>query len=57
MLTRAVLAAIQKEITKQHPGFGGPLTIYGERSCLTQTTLDRKGIVFKQTPYDVKARA
>ena len=57
VLTRAVLAAIQKEIAKQHPGFDGPLTIYGERSCLMQTTLDRKGIVFKQTPYDVKARA
>ena len=57
VLTRAVLAAIQKEIAKQHPSFDGPLTIYGERSCLTQTTLDRKGIVFKQTPYDVKARA
>ena len=57
VLTRAVLAAIQKEIAKQHPGFDGPLMIYGERSCLTQTTLDRKGIVFKQTPYDVKARA
>ena len=57
VLTRAVLAAIQKEIAKQHPGFDGPLTIYGERSCLTQATLDRKDIVFKQTPYDVKARA
>ena len=28
----------------------------GEQSRLTPSTLDREGIVFKQTPYDVKTK-
>jgi adenine-specific DNA-methyltransferase len=48
---------IRKAITKLKPGFEGPLTIDGEQSRLTPATLDRQGITFKQTPYDVKARA
>lgn len=57
VLTRATLAVIREEIAKVEPAFDGPLTIYGEQSRLTPATLDRERITFKQTPYDVKARA
>lgn len=56
VLTRATLAHIREEIAKAHPGADGPLTVYGEQSRLMPQTLEREGIVFKQTPYDVKAR-
>ena len=56
VLTRATLAAIRKEIAHKDTNFSGPLTIYGEQSRLTPATLDREDIVFKQTPYDIKAR-
>ena len=62
VLTHATLKRIRAEITRAHPGFVAknpdyPLTIYGEQSRLTPATLDRVRIAFKQTPYDVKARA
>lgn len=57
VLTRATLAVIHEEIAKADPTFDGPLTVYGEQSRLTPATLDRERITFKQTPYDVKARA
>ena len=56
VLTRATLAVIRQEITHKDANFAGPLTIYGEQSRLTPATLDREDIVFKQTPYDIKAR-
>jgi len=56
VLTRATLALIREDIAKLVPDFDGPLTVYGEQSRLTTTTLDRERITFKQTPYDVKAR-
>ena len=56
VLTRATLAHIREEIAKAHPDADGPLTVYGEQSRLMPETLEREGIVFKQTPYDVKAR-
>ena len=56
VLTRATLGHIREEIAKTHPGADGPLTVYGEQSRLMPQTLEREGIVFKQTPYDVKAR-
>ena len=56
VLTRATLAHIREEIAKVHPDADGPLTVYGEQSRLMPQTLEREGIVFKQTPYDVKAR-
>lgn len=56
VLTRATLAVIREDIAKMVPDFDGPLTVYGEQSRLTPTTLDRERITFKQTPYDVKAR-
>ena len=56
VLTRATLAHIHEEIAKAHPSADGPLTVYGEQSRLMPQTLEREGIIFKQTPYDVKAR-
>ena len=56
VLTRSILARVRDEIDRIQPGFDGPLTVYGEQSRLTPTTLDREGIVFKQMPYDVKTR-
>ena len=56
VLTRATLAVVRQEIAHKDANFSGPLTIYGEQSRLTPATLDREDIVFKQTPYDIKAR-
>ncbi|MEL6113257.1 MAG: site-specific DNA-methyltransferase, partial [Pseudomonadota bacterium] len=52
VLTRTTLALIRDDAGD----FDGPLTIYGERSALAPATLERENIIFKQTPYDVKAR-
>lgn len=62
VLTRATLALIREEIAKMQPDFvkqnpDYPLTVYGEQSRLTPATLDRERVTFKQTPYDIKARA
>ena len=57
VLTRATLALIREEIAEATEGFCGPLTVYGEQSRLTPATLERERIVFKQTPYDIEARA
>jgi adenine-specific DNA-methyltransferase len=57
VLTRATFALIRDAIAKLAPDFVGPLTVYGEQSRLTTSALDRERITFKQTPYDVKARA
>jgi adenine-specific DNA-methyltransferase len=54
VLTRTTLAAIRQDL---HAGFEGSLLIYGERCILSPATLKRERITFKQTPYDVKARA
>ena len=56
VLTRETLAIIRDKIAKKQSGFEGGLTIYGEASRLSNATLARKGIVFKQTPYEIKAR-
>jgi len=54
VLTRKTLAVIREAL----PGdFAGPVTVYGERSALSDLSLVREQITFKQTPYDVKARA
>lgn len=62
VLTRPTLRIIRDEIDQAYPGFAAAnpdyqLTVYGEQSRLTPVTLDRERITFKQTPYDVKARA
>jgi len=54
VLTRKTLALIRNALPDD---FHGPVTIYGERSALFDASLVREGITFKQTPYDVKARA
>jgi len=54
VLTRATLKLIREDLPA---GFRGPVLVYGERSILSDATLDRENITFKQTPYDVKARA
>ncbi len=56
VLTRPTLKLIREKIAKKDPAFAGPLTVYGEQSRITAPTLDREGVTFKQTPYDVKAR-
>ena len=57
VLTRPTLARIRREIARRDADFAGPLTVYGEQSRLSQATLAQQDIVFKQTPYDIKARA
>lgn len=56
VLTRVTLAAIREKIAKKDPAFDGPITVYGEQSRIAAPTLEREGVTFKQTPYDVKAR-
>jgi adenine-specific DNA-methyltransferase len=56
VLTQETLGIVREKIEKKQPGFKGELVIYGEASRLSDTTLTRKNIVFRQTPYDVKAR-
>ncbi|MBJ6124787.1 site-specific DNA-methyltransferase [Microvirga splendida] len=56
VLTRSTLQLIREAIAKKHPAFDGPVTVYGEQSRLGAASLEREGITFKQTPYDVKAR-
>ena len=57
VLTRSTLGLIREKIHDAAPKFDGLLTVYGERSRLTPATLQREQIVFKQTPYDIRARA
>lgn len=52
VLTRKTLAAIRAAQGK----FTGPVTLYGERTALADASLKAEDILFKQTPYDVKAR-
>ena len=54
VLTRKTLAVIRNAVPE---GFVGPITVYGERSVLSEASLVREQVTFKQTPYDVKARA
>ncbi len=54
VLTRKTLTMVRDALPAD---FVGPLTVYGERSALSDPSLVREGITFKQTPYDVKARA
>ena len=57
VLTRSTLSLVRERIAEAAPGFDGALTIYGERSRLMPATLKRERVAFRQTPYDVKARA
>ena len=57
VLTRKTLSLVRENLAAYSPGFAGPLTVYGEQSRLGPGALEREKITFKQTPYDVKARA
>lgn len=57
VLTRGALRVIREEIEKAYPRFDGPLTVYGEQSRLAQSSHETERVTFRQTPYDVKARA
>ena len=52
VLTRKTLAVIRAAQGK----FAGPITLYGERTALSEATLKEENITFRQTPYDVRAR-
>ena len=56
VLTSRTLGIIRDEIGKIQPGFNGPLIVYGESSRMGEARLKKEKIIFKQTPYDVKAR-
>jgi adenine-specific DNA-methyltransferase len=56
VLTRSTLQIVRDAIWRRNEAFDGGITIYGEQSRLGPATLARENIVFKQTPYDVKAR-
>ena len=57
VLTRAIVAVVRREIARVWAGFAGTLTVYGEQTRLARATLEQERIIFKQIPYDVKARA
>jgi len=62
VLTRATLRLIREEVEKLAPELAAadpayPLTVYGEQSRITPASLEQEKITFKQTPYEVKARA
>ena len=52
VLTRKTLSMIRASAGD----FAGPMTVYGEACRLSLETLKAEGILFKQTPYDVRAR-
>lgn len=51
-----VLTAALLERLRAESGWNGPMTVYGEWSKLGAARLAEAQVVFKQTPYDVKAR-
>lgn len=57
VLTRAVLGLIREDLARAAPGFAGDLVIYGAACRLSEATLREQGILFRQTPYDISARA
>jgi adenine-specific DNA-methyltransferase len=52
VLNRQTLRVIREVAGK----FEGPITVYGERTVLSDASLEVESISFKQTPYDVRAR-
>lgn len=55
VLTHAVLRLIRDEA--QAAGHMGPITVYGAANRLSDRTLDEAEVSFRQTPWDIKARA
>ncbi len=56
VLTSGTLQLIRADLQKINPDFSASITIYGESSRLGSVHLKRENVIFKQTPYDVKAR-
>ena len=56
VLTHALLKHLREELARPDWVFTGPLVVYGVRSAISDTVLKREGVVFRQTPYEVKAR-
>lgn len=56
VVTSRTLQSIREEIEKIENSFSGPIVIYGESSRMGDARLKRENVIFKQTPYDVKAR-
>jgi adenine-specific DNA-methyltransferase len=56
VLTQAVLAALDKTQPQRARAREGKRVIYGEKTLLSPQRLAAEGIVFKQIPYDIKAR-
>jgi adenine-specific DNA-methyltransferase len=57
VLTRAVLGLIREDLATAAPGFAGDLVVYGAACRLSEATLKEQSILFRQTPYDISARA
>lgn len=56
VLTGRTLQIIRNEIQKIEKDFTGQVIVYGESSRMGDARLKAENILFKQTPYDVKAR-
>lgn len=55
VLTQAILEELKRLAGAKWPR-NAKHVIYGEKTLLSQRRLDAEGIVFKQIPYDIKAR-
>ena len=57
VLTRSVLSLVREALAACAPDFDGEIVVYGAACRLSEATLKAEGIVFRQTPYDIPARA
>lgn len=57
VLTRETLRIIREDAARAAPGFDGPLVVYAAACRLAPRTLEAERILFRQTPYDISARA
>lgn len=57
VLIHPILRMIREDMARSNPGFDGPLTVYGAATRLSEATLEAEGVRFRQTPYDIAARA
>jgi adenine-specific DNA-methyltransferase len=56
VLLRSTLQLIRDDVAKLDPDFDGDLVIYAASTAFGSSTLNREGITFKQTPYDISAQ-
>jgi len=56
VLTSLTLKLIRDGLSKIDKNFAGSIVVYGESSRMGDARLKRENVIFKQTPYDVKAR-